>query len=608
MHTVKQRALSLSAATALALTLAACGSNTAQAGSESSGGEEQDLVLSQDQVTLDGQVLSEGEDGAVTLSHDIVYYQEGQVSDYGEGTAQEEHSAGEADAHLVVTIREAGTYRVSGELTQGQLAVDLGEDAQDDSSAVVTVILDGVDVTCTVAPAFMVYNVYECGSTDVETAAATVDTAAAGINVVLADGSENTFTGSHVARIYEEGTTDKLHKYDGAVYSKMSMNIGGESEGTGVLNIDGDNEGLDSELHLTINGGVINIRAQNDGINTNEDGVSVTTINGGTLQNNAGLGAEGDGIDSNGHLVINGGYVVALGTRNDAVSEDSQQEFMELSFASTLPAGSEIVLADADGNGLLTFTTEKAAQSLTFSSADLKQDVDYTLTVDGVTQEYTGHQSGGFGGAPGGMGGGPGGNMMEIPDGLESWLSSAQDVPDDIRIWLEGLLEMQNSQPDRPDGGTGEAATPPEGQEPPQDNGLSGRGDPGAGGTEAASGEASTLFTLSDGVHSFSGVTDSAQDGTKTSVSFTADLSVGEDGTVFLSNIQASQEVDSSHVQLTITDVPSENYAASCLLSDGDEAIAAILPTDPGTYQLTIAMSGDDSYTGSSQFTFTIPE
>ena len=580
MHTVKQRALSLSAATALALTLAACGSNTAQAGSESSGGEEQDLVLSQDQVTLDGQVLSEGEDGAVTLSHDIVYYQEGQVSDYGEGTAQEEHSAGEADAHLVVTIREAGTYRVSGELTQGQLAVDLGEDAQDDPTAVVTVILDGVDVTCTVAPAFMVYNVYECGSTDVETAAATVDTAAAGINVVLADGSENTFTGSHVARIYEEGTTDKLHKYDGAVYSKMSMNIGGESEGTGVLNIDGDNEGLDSELHLTINGGVINIRAQNDGINTNEDGVSVTTINGGTLQINAGLGAEGDGIDSNGHLVINGGYVVALGTRNDAVSEDSQQEFMELSFASTLPAGSEIVLADADGNGLLTFTTEKAAQSLTFSSADLKQDVDYTLTVDGVTQEYTGHQSGGFGGAPGGMGGGPGGNMMEIPDGLESWLSSAQDVPDDIRIWLE----------------------------PPQDNGLSGRGDPGAGGTEAASGEASTLFTLSDGVHSFSGVTDSAQDGTKTSVSFTADLSVGEDGTVFLSNIQASQEVDSSHVQLTITDVPSENYAASCLLSDGDEAIAAILPTDPGTYQLTIAMSGDDSYTGSSQFTFTIPE
>ncbi len=57
------------------------------------------------------------------------------------------------------------------------------------------------------------------------TASPTVDTSAAGANVVLADGSANTVTGSHVARIYKEGTTDKLHKYDGAFYSKMSMNV-----------------------------------------------------------------------------------------------------------------------------------------------------------------------------------------------------------------------------------------------------------------------------------------------------------------------------------------------------------------------------------------------
>ena len=83
---------------------------------------------------------------------------------------------------------------------------------------------------------------------------------------------------------------------------------------------------------------------------------------------------------------------------------------------------------------------------------------------------------------------------------------------------------------------------------------------------------------------------------------------MGGDGSVTLSNIQADQEVDSSHVQLTITDVPSESYAAACLLSDGEEAIASLLPTDPGTYQLTIAVFGDDRYTGSSQFSFTIPE
>ena len=89
------------------------------------------------------------------------------------------------------------------------------------------------------------------------------------------------------------------------------MEISGGETGTGVLNIEAENEGLDSELHLTVNGGVINIRSGDDGINTNEDGVSVTTINGGVVNIVAGLGSEGDGIDSNGYLVINGGTVLA---------------------------------------------------------------------------------------------------------------------------------------------------------------------------------------------------------------------------------------------------------------------------------------------------------
>ena len=101
---------------------------------------------------------------------------------------------------------------------------------------------------------------------------------------------------------------------------------------------------------------------------------------------------------------------------------------------------------------------------------------------------------------------------------------------------------------------------------------------------------------------------DAAQDSGKEAVRFTVDLSVGEDGTVSLPGIQASLAVNSPHVQLTVTDVPSEDYAASCHLSDGGESAAAILPTDPGTCQRTVAGFGDENYTGSSQFTFTIPE
>jgi hypothetical protein len=81
--------------------------------------------------------------------------------------------------------------------------------------------------------------------------------------------------------------------------------------GPGKLTLNAANEGIGTELHLTVNGGDITVLSQNDGINTNEDDVSVTTVNAGMLRIVAGLGAEGDGIDSNGYLVINGGTVIS---------------------------------------------------------------------------------------------------------------------------------------------------------------------------------------------------------------------------------------------------------------------------------------------------------
>ena len=151
-------------------------------------------------------------------------------------------------------------------LSLGQIAVDLGDGAKKDPAAVVTLILNGVDITCQVAPAVIFYNVYECGNDDTTAATKDVDTSAAGANVIIADGTANAVNGAYVARIYEPKSVvlngdntkvaeaDKLHKYDGAFYSKRSMNISGGKDGSGVLKINAENEGLDSEMHLTING------------------------------------------------------------------------------------------------------------------------------------------------------------------------------------------------------------------------------------------------------------------------------------------------------------------------------------------------------------------
>lgn len=598
---MKRTFTALGLAAALVLSITAC--STAGGTSFSKVPEEQALVLSDEKVTLNGKTIAQSSGGAVAVGHDIVSYQANMGTDYGTGTQSDEHTQQEIEAHTVVTIREAGTYRVSGSLPAGQLAVDLGQDAKTNPGAVVTLILDGVDISCTVAPAVIFYRVYECDTewvdyddqeTDNYISTPTMDTTQAGANVILADGSINNINGSYVALIYQEGTTDKLHKYDGAFYSKMSMNIGCEDKGTGVLNITGKNEGLDSELHLTINGGIINIQAENDGINTNQDGVSVTTINDGTLRINAGLGAEGDGIDSNGYLVINGGsvytmanesspdggidadgdillnggYIIATGTRNDWVSPDSAQQYIELSFASTLPAGSSIELTDPDGKEPIFFTTEKACQSITFSSPDLTKNVAYTLKVNGVVQQYTGNFSGDFGRMGGGPGQYPGGGQPPAASKGQQAPSAGTDGQ------MDGI---------RPEGGS-------------------------FGDIHHSTGEATSEFNLTDEIHSFSGISDSVQFSGKTQVTFSADVSMGDEGKISVTNILPSAEVEGGHVQISITDVPSKNYAASCLLSDGDAALASILPTQLGAYLLTISVTGDETYTGTSQFHFVLPE
>ncbi len=413
------------------------------------------IVLSDEGITVDGQALGEGRDD-ISAAHDIVYYESGHDFTYGEGTAEDEHSAEEAAAHTVLHISAPGTYVISGKLSHGQIAVDLGEDAEDDPEAVVNLVLDGLDITCTVAPAIIFYNVYECG--DKDNPSSTVDTSAAGANIFLADGSENTVNGSYVARIYksvelsEDGKSvvdsKKLHKYDGAVYAKMSMNVSGND---GRLTIHAENEGLDSELHLTVNGGVIDIDSGNDGINTNEDGVSVTTVNGGKLTVTVnGSTGEGDGIDSNGWLVINGGTVhayacatsgdagidsdmgiilnggeiVATGNMLDAIDAASTQKYVlfNLSLDSRDFTGTVFTLKDAEGNAMMEVPTANRFSLLLVSSPALTDGLAALYTGDTLVSSATPGATAGGMGRPGGFGPGMGGHGMdggEPPEGFD---------------------------------------------------------------------------------------------------------------------------------------------------------------------------------------------
>ncbi|MBQ8835087.1 MAG: carbohydrate-binding domain-containing protein [Oscillospiraceae bacterium] len=523
------------------------------------------IVLSDTGITVNGG----DETDTVFTSHDIVYYEDKDTYEsgnpYGEGTDADKHTAEEADAHTVVNITAPGAYRVSGKLSAGQIRIDLGEDAYENPDAVVELILDGADITCTVAPAILFLNTYECdGNWSTDTATPNVDTTAAGANLILE--GENTVSGSYVARIYKDKEGEKkLWKQDGAIYSYMSLNV----YGPGSLDLTAANEGLDTELHLTINGGSIAIRSGNDGINTNEDGVSVTTINAGTLHIIAGLGEEGDGIDSNGYLVINGGTVVssanpaadagldsdmgsyinggtviALGSTMDWAESDSDQVTMNLQFASQQSSGSSLVVTREDGTVIFAYDPsedevlgENVRQYMgaIVSCPYFTQGESYHVYLDGAVAgsekggvyditTVTGFEGGvqqAYSGTdvtmgPGGMGGFGGmGNRGEggWPTDTERTETARQEPPEGF----DGEMPQDFTLPEgetMPEGGFGRGEMPegftpgetfPQGEMP--GGGFGGGRGQGGRGNMPATGEANTAFYMQDKVNCFSGIT-----------------------------------------------------------------------------------------------------
>ncbi len=502
------------------------------------------INLSDSGITVDGKEITNDNSQSVYSANDIIYYPEGKDFTFGEGTKEDEHSQAEADSHTVVHITKAGRYVLSGKLSAGQIAVDLGEDAENNPDAVVTLILNGVDITCTVAPAVIFYNVYECGVADEETATKDVDTSKAGATVIIADGTENNINGSYVAKIYksyelnENGTevvdSKKLHKYDGAFYSKKSININGGDKGDGILNIKAENEGLDSELHLTINGGIINITSGNDGINTNEDNVSVTTVNGGTLSILCnGSTGEGDGIDSNGWLIINGGTVnaqacstsgdagidsdkgiyinggtvVATGNMLDHIA-GGDQTYAVFTFAGRQNGGTYI-LKNAENEAVGEYTLENTFTYL-IVAGDYLTEGDYTFW-NGETQLSaikTDIMQGGM----------PQGERPQMPNGEIPEGFTPPEMPEgEIKQFPGNITDTENftfpdnmngKRPEMPNGEIPDGFAPPEGFTPPEKpdsegNMIPPNGFNGMHGGFSADGEKSTVFTILKGSNQF---------------------------------------------------------------------------------------------------------
>lgn len=230
------------------------------------------------------------------------------------------NGAGASYADQKVTITEAGTYIISGELKEGALNI-----AGDKTKDQINVVFNGVTLSSkTEAPVF------------VESAKKVV--------VSLAEGSENTITDNRSeAADTTADTATSVEVYDAAIYSKSDLTFNGTGELTvtgkmkdgirskdrltmisGTYTIQAANNGLKGKDSVSILDGEYQIKAENDGIqadNTKDETLGWVAIDGGKLT----VTAEHDGIQGETDVKVSQG-TVNLTTGGGSAKAEKKQE------------------------------------------------------------------------------------------------------------------------------------------------------------------------------------------------------------------------------------------------------------------------------------------
>lgn len=299
-------------------------------------------------------------------------------------TASAESSAVVVDGSTV-TVTAAGTYRLSGTLTDGQVVVQTTDDGT------VRLVLDGVDLTSS-------------------TSAPLVVTQADEVMVYLADGSTNSLTDA-AEYVYPDGTDEP----NAALFSTADLTIAGD----GALTVTGNsNDGITSKDGLVIRGGTITVDAVDDGIR----GKDYLVVRSGTIDVTAGgdglksdnaedatkgyveiddgsvtVTAGGDGVDAETDVILTGGTldVTAGGGHTASVAADSAKGLKGA--VSVVVADGTLTVDAADDAVHSNGAVDISGGVLTLATGDDGVHADASVTVSGgsttVTDSYEGLES-----------------------------------------------------------------------------------------------------------------------------------------------------------------------------------------------------------------------
>lgn len=216
-----------------------------------------------------------------------------------------------------------------------------------------------------------------------------------------------------------DGDPYYFYKASGAISSDIDLYF----VGNGYLKVTSKkDEGIETKGNLTFSGGTgdYEIIAMDDALNTTTESSNETTVrNDLTIDVNSLIATvseeadEGDAIDSNGKLIINGGTiyafanpnspdagldstsgtyinggtVIATGNMTDEISRASKQNFIYASF-NKLAADTLVVIKDQSNNVIMAFKTSRTIGNILYSSLDLNYS-SYKIytggTIDGET-------------------------------------------------------------------------------------------------------------------------------------------------------------------------------------------------------------------------------
>jgi len=202
----------------------------------------------------------------------------------------------------VVTITEAGTYVLSGELSDGRIVVDTDKDAE------VELVLNGVTLTCSnYAP----IKIVKAGTATITLADGTENTLNDGATYDLEDEDDNTdaVIFSKDDLVLQGGGTLYINgAYKHGIVCKDNLEI---KDGTYI--IEAAEDGVNANDSLTVNGGIFHISAGDDGMHVDE----IFTVNNGDIT----VAESYEGLE--GHQVIINNGTITITSSDDGINSNS---------------------------------------------------------------------------------------------------------------------------------------------------------------------------------------------------------------------------------------------------------------------------------------------